>query len=111
MTGNVPYQEFQSEFSIYRALDKKQFPKRPPELPESDERATRLWALLVQCWDHDPEARPTALSVLEQVSWDTVGSGRTLPRIGALQRTMSGLYGVVLVLLTGSTILVVLSIL
>lgn len=67
ISGNVPYQEFQSEFSIYRALDKKQFPKRPQELPESDARATKMWALLVQCWDHDPDARPDATSVLNQL--------------------------------------------
>lgn len=26
-----------------------------------------MWALLLQCWNHDPTARPTALEVLNSV--------------------------------------------
>jgi hypothetical protein len=68
ITGAVPYFEYKSDVGIYRAIDKKQPPRRPKVLPGPEERAVRMWDLLLRCWDHDPSARPDALLVLESVS-------------------------------------------
>ncbi|KAF8601639.1 kinase-like protein [Ceratobasidium sp. AG-I] len=64
ISGKVPYHQYQHDRTIILALERKQFPKCPEELSGSDERATRMWALLLQCWDHNPKARPDAPSVL-----------------------------------------------
>lgn len=67
ISGNVPYSQYQFDVGVIRALDRKHPPKRPQELLGSREQSTRMWELLLQCWDHDPFARPDALSVLISV--------------------------------------------
>ncbi|KAG8779535.1 hypothetical protein FRC12_024147 [Ceratobasidium sp. 428] len=57
-TGRVPYAEYKVDSSIIRALDKKEFPTRPKETISD-----AMWALFTACWDHDPEARPSASRV------------------------------------------------
>lgn len=52
---------------IYRAVDSKQPPKRPEELLGRDKRSDMMWALLLICWDHNPNARPDAPTVRELV--------------------------------------------
>ncbi|KAF8596176.1 WD40 repeat-like protein [Ceratobasidium sp. AG-I] len=64
ISGNVPYVEYKNESGIYRALDKKKPPNRPKELLLPEERGEQMWSLLLQCWDHDPTARPEASVVL-----------------------------------------------
>ncbi|KAF8599438.1 hypothetical protein BDV93DRAFT_590957 [Ceratobasidium sp. AG-I] len=64
ISGNVPYYQYAFDVAIFHALSKKQPPKRPQELSGSDERSTHMWTIFLQCWDHDPSARPNASSVL-----------------------------------------------
>lgn len=63
----MPYAEYRSDMGIYRALDRKVPPKRPTEFPGTDDRATAMWQLLLQCWDHDPSARPETSAVMTLV--------------------------------------------
>ncbi|KAG8700533.1 hypothetical protein FRC08_004647, partial [Ceratobasidium sp. 394] len=62
ISGRVPYAEYKVDRAIIRALDRKEFPTRPKEV-SSD----WIWSLLEACWDHDPEARPSASWVYDQV--------------------------------------------
>ncbi|KAF8603733.1 kinase-like protein [Ceratobasidium sp. AG-I] len=64
ITGKVPYSEYLQDPGIIRALDRKKPPVRPKELVSTNEQANMVWALLLQCWDHDAATRPGALSVL-----------------------------------------------
>jgi len=64
ISGKVPYSEYKQDMSILGTLMNKKPPKRPEELPSPNERADHMWALLLRCWDHNPAARPDALSVL-----------------------------------------------
>ncbi|KAF8602233.1 hypothetical protein BDV93DRAFT_444457, partial [Ceratobasidium sp. AG-I] len=68
VSGDMPYAEYRNDMSIYRAIDKKQLPRRPEQLTGTDEPTNMLWALLVRCWNHDPGARPEASFVLRFVS-------------------------------------------
>ncbi|KAF8709181.1 Protein tyrosine kinase, partial [Rhizoctonia solani] len=65
ITAEIPYIEC-SQGAIYKVKDRKRHPNRPQGLLGSD-RSDAMWSLLVQCWDHDPSARPTAREVLEKV--------------------------------------------
>jgi hypothetical protein len=67
ITGQVPYVEYKNEHGVYRALDKKSPPICPKELAGSSEREKRMWRLLIQCWDHDPMARPKARKIFKTV--------------------------------------------
>lgn len=67
ISGNVPYAEYQSDMGIYRAIHAKKPPKRPKEIGVRTEIATPLWELLLRCWDHDPSARPNAVSSFRMV--------------------------------------------
>ncbi|KAF8596615.1 kinase-like protein [Ceratobasidium sp. AG-I] len=60
LTGRIPYFELRNDMSIYRAISIQRAPNRPKELAEIDDRANKMWQLLMRCWDHDPEARPDA---------------------------------------------------
>ncbi|KAF8601674.1 kinase-like protein [Ceratobasidium sp. AG-I] len=64
ISGEVPYHQYQHDRTIILALEKKKLPKCPEMLSAPDERVTRMWNLLLECWDHDPEARPCAPSLL-----------------------------------------------
>lgn len=64
----MPYAEYRNDPGIYRAIYKKEPPKRPGELIGPDERAEQMWELLLHCWNHDPWARPNASSVFTSVS-------------------------------------------
>lgn len=64
----MPYAEYRSDMGIYRAMHAKTPPKRPKELPATEEKVERMWTLLLTCWDHDPSARPEAASVVALVS-------------------------------------------
>lgn len=63
-TGAVPYVEYRSDFGVYGAIHQKQPPRRPTELSVNEERPEITWSLLLECWDHDPSARPDATAVL-----------------------------------------------
>ncbi|KAG9090404.1 hypothetical protein FRC06_001105 [Ceratobasidium sp. 370] len=62
ISGRVPYAEYKVDRAIIRALDKKEFPTRPKEVSTD-----WIWSLLEACWDHDPDARPSASWVYDQV--------------------------------------------
>ncbi|CEL59828.1 putative serine/threonine-protein kinase DDB_G0284251 OS=Dictyostelium discoideum GN=DDB_G0284251 PE=3 SV=1 [Rhizoctonia solani AG-1 IB] len=66
ITGKVPYAECSHDGAIYKVKHQKRNPNRPQELLGSD-RNDAMWALLVQCWDHDPSTRPTAEEMLEKL--------------------------------------------
>lgn len=67
VTGKVPYPEYKTDGGIYGALNNKKPPIRPEELAVENERADKIWALLLQCWDHNAVARPSASEVLAGV--------------------------------------------
>lgn len=67
ITGKVPYAEYRKDMGIYGALTNKQPPARPSELLGPDVQPDQMWHLLLRCWDHNPTARPNALSVLTSV--------------------------------------------
>lgn len=49
-------------------------PVRPKELiPFQNEQADLFWSLLVSCWAYNPQDRPTATHVRDEVSVDTLG--------------------------------------
>ncbi|CAE6503473.1 unnamed protein product [Rhizoctonia solani] len=66
ITGQVPYAECSHDGAIYKAKDKNKHPNRPQELIGGG-RGDAMWALLVQCWNHDPLVRPTAAEFLEKL--------------------------------------------
>ncbi|KAF8597605.1 WD40 repeat-like protein [Ceratobasidium sp. AG-I] len=82
-TGRVPYHEFNYEMAIYGALYRKQLPRRPKELPEENKKTSRMWELLVQCWDQDPSSRldaediAPALQTSHMIEYDP--SDRVIP--------------------------------
>ncbi|KAF8599437.1 hypothetical protein BDV93DRAFT_560381 [Ceratobasidium sp. AG-I] len=64
ITGKIPYSEYMQEWGIYRAIDSKKPPTRPKELVGKSQQEDTLWALLLQCWDHNAVARPSASYLL-----------------------------------------------
>ncbi|KAF8597459.1 kinase-like protein [Ceratobasidium sp. AG-I] len=75
-TGSLPYAEFRQDFSVIRAIDKKQTPKRPKILSGPESRANTMWELLLRCWDHDPSARPDAAMVLTSLEGLVISATR-----------------------------------
>jgi hypothetical protein len=68
ITGTIPYYpQCQNDAKVVTKLLQKLLPERVTEQFGENERADRMWGLLVQCWDHDPAARPTARQTLDLV--------------------------------------------
>ncbi|KAH7323384.1 kinase-like domain-containing protein [Rhizoctonia solani] len=59
VTSRVPWSSDRDHMILYRLINKK-IPPRPKEISGDS-----LWNLLVGCWHYEPEARPSALYVLE----------------------------------------------
>lgn len=67
ITGSVPYEsQCRMEVQVLIKLTAKVLPERVSHFNQN-ERGDRTWALLVQCWNHDPDARPTAGDVHDTV--------------------------------------------
>lgn len=66
-TNTVPYAEYRTDGGVYGAIKRKQVPRKPGELSGTDEPTVRMWGILVECWDHNPAARPNAATVLRRV--------------------------------------------
>lgn len=67
VTGTIPYfPECRIDYQIFTKLSRKELPKQTMDFTRN-ERGERMWALLVQCWDHNPAARPMAYYVLDEV--------------------------------------------
>ncbi|QRV74229.1 Ephrin type-A receptor 4 [Ceratobasidium sp. AG-Ba] len=63
ITGKVPYPELK-DLAVILAVVQKRFPTRPEEhISSASTEGDSLWQLLVQCWDFEPAARPTAKAV------------------------------------------------
>ncbi|KAG9093265.1 hypothetical protein FRC07_011498, partial [Ceratobasidium sp. 392] len=62
ITGKVPYAEYKTDSAVIVALTKKRLPRRPTQAICHDS----MWSLLAACWNHDPEARPSASLVYDQ---------------------------------------------
>jgi hypothetical protein len=55
---------------MFLVTQEKELPERPERMPNGERITDELWALLIRCWSHDREARPSAYMVTE-----AVGSG------------------------------------
>lgn len=67
-TGNVPYPELKDPAVCTAILVKKQIPSRPEvHIPTKSKRDDMLWLLLEQCWAFEPEHRPNAEQVRDEM--------------------------------------------
>ncbi|CAE6504922.1 unnamed protein product [Rhizoctonia solani] len=64
ITNAHPYSECR-DTQIYRKLARQEHPKRSEEYFPDTEWGTRMWNLLLQCWDFDPASRPVADVIFE----------------------------------------------
>ncbi|KAF8593330.1 kinase-like protein [Ceratobasidium sp. AG-I] len=64
ISGKIPYSEYGHDMGVYRAIDRRNAPIRPKELFENSQQEDEIWVILLQCWDHDAAARPSASHVL-----------------------------------------------
>ncbi|KAF8600432.1 kinase-like protein, partial [Ceratobasidium sp. AG-I] len=71
ITGEVPFRDKPDQAIFNYVVLKHGIPTRPTTLlSTTEESAGVLWRLLLQCWGHDPNARPTSTSV--QTSLDSI---------------------------------------
>ncbi|CAE6497077.1 unnamed protein product [Rhizoctonia solani] len=66
-TGEVPFSDRRTDMAVMSAVLRGTPPTRPTNLPENGERSSKMWQLMLSCWDRDPVARPTATEVLDSV--------------------------------------------
>ncbi|KAG7090226.1 hypothetical protein E1B28_011826 [Marasmius oreades] len=63
-TGNVPFHELVDGAVIVAVLIHKKYPPRPNLTSVND----RIWKIMVDCWDSNPQLRPAASEVLTRVA-------------------------------------------
>ncbi|KAF8608177.1 kinase-like protein [Ceratobasidium sp. AG-I] len=68
-TGQLPYAEMSERAVVCTVVVRKELPPRPHLfwLPADKESADKIWKLLIQCWARDPDTRPTASCVRNQL--------------------------------------------
>ncbi|KDN47941.1 hypothetical protein RSAG8_03361, partial [Rhizoctonia solani AG-8 WAC10335] len=82
MSGELPYAD-KSDFQVWaEVIVRKSLPTRPNfcKYPgvQSEDAGEKLWSLLVQCWSHIPDDRPTAAEVkdaLMEIRRDSITPG------------------------------------
>ncbi|CAE6444978.1 unnamed protein product [Rhizoctonia solani] len=68
MTGSIPYAEVSNDVIVMKKITQGILPLRPEaHIPPSCYRASFLWSLMNRCWNYDPQIRPTAAQIQEQV--------------------------------------------
>ncbi|KAF8677594.1 dihydroxyacetone kinase [Rhizoctonia solani] len=70
MTGEYPYAEYKGNISVLGPLSEKRLPKRPEAFASHRRWGDERWALLLDCWNVDPNLRPDSLKVLNR-AFDT----------------------------------------
>ncbi|KAG8712935.1 hypothetical protein FRC09_019302 [Ceratobasidium sp. 395] len=89
VSRQVPFAEMKNEMAIALAITNGKRPERPEStIPTESNQGNKLWSLLGQCWDSNPEERPEALVVVEIIreirSEDLLVSCQTSPKTSAL---------------------------
>ena len=69
MTGKQPFSHIRRAYDVMAGVTRGERPQRPMEaevikLGLDD----RLWSLLVRCWDRDPQKRPSAQELVNELS-------------------------------------------
>ncbi|KAG9073667.1 hypothetical protein FRC06_011220, partial [Ceratobasidium sp. 370] len=66
LTGDVPFADLKHDPAVItRVVVQSRMPERPERsIPSLSKHGDDLWALLLQCWSYDPQARPSATHVV-----------------------------------------------
>ncbi|CUA77196.1 WD repeat-containing protein 5 homolog [Dictyostelium discoideum] [Rhizoctonia solani] len=64
-TGEVPYPECRQDFAIIIKVQKGVPPARPLKRLKDNEQGNMMWQLLLDCWNRDPNARPSSKKVVD----------------------------------------------
>ncbi|KAG8698585.1 hypothetical protein FRC09_007160, partial [Ceratobasidium sp. 395] len=64
LTGNIPFPEKPEHQVMYGVTVERLQPKRPEAyIPTDSKDGDNMWSLLQQCWQYEPEKRPSAAEV------------------------------------------------
>ncbi|CUA67873.1 WD repeat-containing protein 5 homolog [Dictyostelium discoideum] [Rhizoctonia solani] len=63
-TGDVPYPDFRTDFSVIKLVERGTLPTRPIQL-KGDMRGETTWHILLQCWSRNIGERLSARQVVE----------------------------------------------
>ncbi|KAG8869250.1 hypothetical protein FRB97_001398, partial [Tulasnella sp. 331] len=67
VTGEIPYPNISSQFSLFRAISNGQRPT-PDPLSRDGKSFADLWTCASRCWEADPEKRPAAAAIDETIN-------------------------------------------
>jgi hypothetical protein len=63
-TGRHPFPELANDFAVVMRAASKESPTRPDSACLEDD----VWELMRECWDYEPESRPTASSAVKRLA-------------------------------------------
>jgi hypothetical protein len=67
MTGRAPYCEFKRDSLVTLAVIRGEYPRQPAELSSVAKHGDERWAMMLKCWQEQPELRPRAGNVKFEV--------------------------------------------
>lgn len=73
-TLDVPYSGMRDGDVVLRVIRSKERPPRPPDHAGKFGLSDRLWKLIVSCWDHYPQSRPSMDIVVQKLTAGTTVS-------------------------------------
>ncbi|CAE6376723.1 unnamed protein product [Rhizoctonia solani] len=65
ISGKHPYYGKSDTTVMFLVVMKKEPPERPEGITVGHVSTDKIWELLLRCWSHEPEARPSAVMVTE----------------------------------------------
>ncbi|KAJ7430454.1 kinase-like domain-containing protein, partial [Mycena galericulata] len=76
LSGNLPFNHLNEAAIMYAVLINKDRPRQPTPWPKTAVY-NGIWALLEDCWNHDPRARPSAREIVQRLVAPPIGAKLT----------------------------------
>ncbi|KAG8764676.1 hypothetical protein FRC12_007945 [Ceratobasidium sp. 428] len=71
LTGQLPYSECKSDDWATNKVLEGIPPGRPTQLSGDSRYGNERWAMLLECWQNEPESRPAAIQVQRNLLWSS----------------------------------------
>ncbi|KAG8796550.1 hypothetical protein FRC12_019057 [Ceratobasidium sp. 428] len=67
ITSNVPFYEYKFDPWVTLAVMEGKHPEQPPEFSTSTKFGDRLWSIMLECWNIQPQHRPMAKLIKQKI--------------------------------------------
>lgn len=68
LTRKIPFYQYERDYQVINAVQSRQeVPIRPPTGDGSNAVDDRIWRLMADCWNYEPQKRPTCEAIRKSI--------------------------------------------